>query len=87
MNTQTKVLFIILIVIVLGSYEKSADISTENHKPAPLTTIFVNGDILTMNDAQPEAQTLAVRDGKILAVGSRSDVPCRTPCPRAVGSY
>jgi predicted amidohydrolase YtcJ len=36
--------------------------------------IFLNGHVLTMNDAQPEAEALAVKDGKILAVGTRADV-------------
>lgn len=37
-------------------------------------TLFINGDILTMNDAQPTAEALAVKDGKILAVGSETHV-------------
>lgn len=41
---------------------------------APPTVLYVDGDILTMNDAQPAAEALAVRQGKILAVGSRSAV-------------
>lgn len=36
--------------------------------------IFVNGHVLTMNDARPEAEALAVKDGKILAVGTRAEV-------------
>ena len=32
-------------------------------------TIYVGGDIVTLNDAQPTAEALAVKDGKILAVG------------------
>ena len=32
-------------------------------------TIYVGGDIVTINDAQPAAEALAVKDGKILAVG------------------
>ena len=36
--------------------------------------IFINGNILTMNDEQPTAEAVAVKDGKILAVGSRTDV-------------
>ena len=32
-------------------------------------TIYVGGDIVTINDAQPTAEALAVKDGKILAVG------------------
>ena len=36
--------------------------------------IYVGGDIITMNDASPTAEALAIGQGKILAVGSRSDV-------------
>lgn len=38
------------------------------------TDLYLNGDIITMNPAQPSAQALAVRDGKILAVGDRDHV-------------
>jgi predicted amidohydrolase YtcJ len=44
---------------------------------APLVeadTLYVGGDILTMEDAQPTAEALAVKDGKILAVGARADL-------------
>ncbi|MHC4850124.1 MAG: amidohydrolase, partial [Planctomycetota bacterium] len=34
--------------------------------------IFVGGDILTMTDAEPRAEALAVKDGRILAVGDRA---------------
>ena len=37
-------------------------------------SVFLGGEILTMNDALPVAEALAVRDGRILAVGSRSEV-------------
>lgn len=37
-------------------------------------TIFVGGDIVTVNDAQPTAEAVAVKAGKIVAVGTRSDV-------------
>lgn len=36
--------------------------------------IYSGGDILTMNASQPTAEALAVKDGKILAVGGLSDV-------------
>ncbi len=32
-------------------------------------TIDYGGDIVTINDAQPTAEALAVKDGRILAVG------------------
>ena len=41
---------------------------------APATTIFTNGDIVTVNDAQPSAEAVAIRAGKILAVGTREAV-------------
>ena len=37
-------------------------------------TIYTGGDIVTVNDAQPTAEALAVKDGKILAVGTRAEV-------------
>ena len=36
-------------------------------------TIYV-GDIVTVNDAQPSAEAVAVKDGRILAVGSEAEV-------------
>ncbi len=36
--------------------------------------IYVGGPIVTVNDAQPNAEALAVKDGKILAVGSRVEI-------------
>ena len=37
-------------------------------------TIYHNGTILTINDAAPTAEAVAVKDGKILAVGPEADV-------------
>jgi hypothetical protein len=37
-------------------------------------TLYVGGDIVTVNDAQPTAEALAVKDGRILAVGARADL-------------
>ena len=36
--------------------------------------IYVGGPIVTVNDAQPTAEALAVKDGTILAVGDRAEV-------------
>jgi hypothetical protein len=36
--------------------------------------IFTNGDIVTVDDARPSAEALAVKDGKILALGTRAEV-------------
>ena len=37
-------------------------------------TIFTNGDIVTMNDANPQAEAVAIQDGRILAVGAQDEV-------------
>jgi predicted amidohydrolase YtcJ len=37
-------------------------------------TIYQNGSILTIDDARPKAEAVAVKDGKILAVGRKDDV-------------
>lgn len=36
--------------------------------------LYTGGDIVTMNDAQPSAEAVAVKDGKILAVGLRAEI-------------
>jgi predicted amidohydrolase YtcJ len=41
---------------------------------ATADVIYVDGDIVTVNDIQPHAEALAVKDGKILAVGSRPEI-------------
>jgi predicted amidohydrolase YtcJ len=37
-------------------------------------TIYTGGPILTINDAAPSAEAVAVKDGRIIAVGARTDV-------------
>lgn len=41
---------------------------------ATADTIYHGGSIITINDAAPSAEALAVKDGKILAVGAKADV-------------
>lgn len=36
--------------------------------------IYHNGSIITVNDATPTAEAVAIRDGRIIAVGSRNEV-------------
>ena len=44
--------------------------------------IYTGGDIITINDSQPTAEAIAVKDGKIPAVGTRADVLKRVPPPK-----
>jgi imidazolonepropionase-like amidohydrolase len=36
--------------------------------------IYFGGPIVTVNDAQPSAEAVAIKDGKILAVGARAGI-------------
>jgi hypothetical protein len=42
--------------------------------PATAELVITGGDIVTVNDAQPSAEAVAVRDGRIIAVGPRNEV-------------
>ena len=37
-------------------------------------SIYFGGNIITINDAQPSAEAIAVKDGKIVAVGARAEI-------------
>ncbi|MCU0759438.1 MAG: amidohydrolase [Steroidobacteraceae bacterium] len=41
---------------------------------AAADTLYVGADVVTVDDARPAAEALAVKDGRILAVGSRADL-------------
>ena len=40
-----------------------------NSQPVPAESIYFNGDIITLNDDQPEAEAVVVADGRIVMVG------------------
>jgi len=56
-----------LSAVVFAGYGK-----TPSEKPAD--TLYIGGDIVTINEAQPSAEALAVKDGRILALGARADL-------------
>ena len=68
------------ILIFLGgcSEREAASPAAQAEQPVvPATladTIYLNANVITMNDAQPTAEAVAVKDGLILAVGSGQDV-------------
>lgn len=51
-----------------------ASATSRTTPPLPADTIYINGPIVTINDAAPLAQAVAVRHGRIQAVGSKQDV-------------
>ena len=62
------ILALFMFAAVSGNAVEAAD------ETAKKTTVFLGGNILTMDDDRPVVEALAVRDGRILAVGSRSEV-------------
>ena len=40
----------------------------------PVADLVISGTVLTVDDAQPTAEAVAVSDGRIVAVGSRADI-------------
>ena len=40
----------------------------------PASDLVIQGTVLTVDDLQPTAEALAVSDGRIIAVGSRSQI-------------
>ena len=60
-----------LLVLTLLVVSSSRDSSRAGSEPAEL--IFTGGNIYTVNDKQPRAQAVAVRQGKIIFVGSNAD--------------
>lgn len=56
------ILFIIIIGLMVGCGQKSADL------------VITNGKIVTMDDSNPEVQAVAISGDKILAVGSEGEI-------------
>jgi predicted amidohydrolase YtcJ len=52
----------------------------------PADTIYVGGDVITMNDAQGTVEAVSIKDGKILGLGTRSEIEKtnRGPATRVV---
>jgi predicted amidohydrolase YtcJ len=54
-------------------------------KPAPADTIVIHAKVYTVNEKQPWAEAIAIRGGKIVAVGRDSDVdPFRGPSTKVI---
>ena len=70
--TQSLVVLALFAGTSLGCTKKSNDSTSTDVDPAD--AIYVGGDIVTINDAQPTAEALAVKDGRIVAVGARASV-------------
>lgn len=79
MNRTKLAITAALVAIGLSACSKQApetgpQLITEPVPPPITTTVFINADVVTVNESQPVAEAIAVREGNILAVGSRAEV-------------
>ena len=73
-----KSLSLLIAVTILLAGCSPADQPVAETNDAPVVdvadTVYTNGKIYTVNDAQPWAEAVAIKDGKFIAVGSNDDV-------------
>ncbi len=71
------ILILMGILVASCSEEQSTAVDTKAKAP-PADTVYTNGKIYTVNEAQPWVEAVAIKDGKFIAVGSVEDVEAVT---------
>jgi hypothetical protein len=66
-----RLLFSLLAAVVLSG---AAGLSRAGQEVAPADLVLLNGKIVTMEEARPEAEALAVRGDRVVAVGTSGEV-------------
>jgi predicted amidohydrolase YtcJ len=77
MKLIVKLSLLIVLMLVLQACNDNPQLQTKSVDQQALdlaATIYTNGDIVTMDAKRPSAQAVAIRDGKIIAVGNRNEV-------------
>ena len=72
MTRRARILFALLIVAAMAPAFMAGGRSAAPQAPADL--VLTNGKVVTVDDKQPEARAVAVRAGRIVAVGSEKDI-------------
>jgi predicted amidohydrolase YtcJ len=62
------------IAIALSLNTHALALAVQPADPSSADAIYSGGPIITMNDATPRAQAVAIKDGKIIAVGTQAQV-------------
>jgi len=68
MNMKSKTVYELILIIV------AIVISTSAFAQEVADMIYYDGTIITINDAQPQVEAVAVKDGKILAIGTKDEL-------------
>lgn len=75
---------LLLIAVLVGAIGCSREESASGTNPAAVETptmadtVYTNGSIYTVNEAQPWAEAVAIKDGRFLVVGSVADAEAVT---------
>lgn len=63
------------LMVLFGAVLGALTVACSDIAPTSLAdTIYIGGEIVTVDDRHPSAEAVAVMDGKIIAVGARADV-------------
>jgi predicted amidohydrolase YtcJ len=73
MRTRRSYLFLIFFAIIVAAITGQARVA-QQPGPAPADLVLTNGRIVTVEDAAPEAQAIAIAGSRIVAVGSADAV-------------
>ena len=72
---------IVVVAISLAGCSPAEGPTDQLNAPAPSVaadTVYTNGKIYTVNDDQPWAEAVAIKDGRFIAVGSANDIAAVT---------
>lgn len=69
---MTNKLTLFVITLITLSFTSCKDEAKKSNETADM--VFTNGNIITVNEGQPSAEAVAVKDNKIVFVGSSEDV-------------
>jgi hypothetical protein len=74
MRTLTLLIVITASIVGCSRDHRSATATNGARAAEAADTVYTNGRIYTVNDSQPWAEAVAIKDGKFLVVGSNADV-------------
>jgi predicted amidohydrolase YtcJ len=73
-TTGRSVLYLVVIVFIACQLINAVDCYAAEKPLLGAQRIFINAKIITMDDQNPQAEAIAVRDGRIVAVGTAKEV-------------
>ena len=73
-NRRLKIRLLCVLVAVSTGILSAGSCSRSSTPKQVADAIYRDGDIITINDSQPTAEALAVKEGRIIAVGPMADV-------------